>query len=235
MSNRETLLNRLFMSKCKIAILLPLFFLTSCTKPQALDDQKAAVSENDVIVVNKDQSTWVSDRIICCFDQADVGRMVTMNKTIDKKPIEPYLVTLKVNSKNPYKNSEARVKAVKDGKRYKLATSSSRSRKLKLTSTMGLSLLTMACYLTWQSMIPIINWSVWSLVCFFRQRPTLARPRNLAMSSHKLSALVGRWGPQPLWLKVRAILQIPYQMHSDKSAKSLCDVMTGSKIMWDYV
>lgn len=44
------------MPKCKIAILLPLLFLTSCTKPQALDDQKAAVSENDVIVVNEDQS-----------------------------------------------------------------------------------------------------------------------------------------------------------------------------------
>lgn len=63
------------MSKSKIAILLPLLFLTSCTKPQALDDQKGAVSENDVIVVNEDQS----DRIICRFDQADVGRMVTMN------------------------------------------------------------------------------------------------------------------------------------------------------------
>lgn len=61
----------MFMSKCKIAILLPLLFLTSCTKPQDLDDQKAVVSENDVIVVNEDQSAWVSDRIICCFDQAD--------------------------------------------------------------------------------------------------------------------------------------------------------------------
>lgn len=43
-----------------------------------------------------------------------------MNKTIDEKPIKPYLVTLKVNSKKPYKNSEASVKVVKDGKRYKL-------------------------------------------------------------------------------------------------------------------
>lgn len=44
------------MSKCKIAILLPLLFLTSCTKSQAFDGQKAAVSENDLIVVNEDQS-----------------------------------------------------------------------------------------------------------------------------------------------------------------------------------
>ena len=43
-----------------------------------------------------------------------------MNKTIDEKPIKPYLVTLKVNSKKPYKNSEASVKVVKDGKRYNL-------------------------------------------------------------------------------------------------------------------
>ncbi|CCK86232.1 Protein of unknown function [Lactobacillus equicursoris DSM 19284 = JCM 14600 = CIP 110162] len=45
--------------------------------------------------------------------------MDTMNKTIDENPIKPYLVTLKVNSKKPYKNSEASVKVVKDGKRYK--------------------------------------------------------------------------------------------------------------------
>ena len=62
------------MSKCKIAILLPLLFLTSWTKPQALDGQKVAVSENNVIVVNEEQSAWVSDRIICCFDQADEDR-----------------------------------------------------------------------------------------------------------------------------------------------------------------
>lgn len=40
-----------------------------------------------------------------------------MNKMIDEKPIKPYLVTLK---EKPYKNSEASVKVVKDGKRYKL-------------------------------------------------------------------------------------------------------------------
>ena len=43
-----------------------------------------------------------------------------MNKTIDEKPIKPYLVTLKVNGKKLYKNLEASVKVVKDGKRYKL-------------------------------------------------------------------------------------------------------------------
>lgn len=46
--------------------------------------------------------------------------MDTMNKTIDEKPIKPYLVTLKVNGKKLYKNLEASVKVVKDGKRYKL-------------------------------------------------------------------------------------------------------------------
>ena len=46
--------------------------------------------------------------------------MDTMNKTIDEKPIKPYLVTLKVTSKKPYKKSEASVKVVKDGKRYNL-------------------------------------------------------------------------------------------------------------------
>lgn len=122
---------------------------------------------------------WVTGSSAALTKQTSMN---TMNKTIDEKPIKPYLVTLKVNSKKPYKNSEASVKVVKDGKRYKLVG-------------------------------------------------------NFKLKKPQIVALVGRWGPQPLRLKVRAIPapnSISNALVSDKSAKSLCDVMTEPKMMWDY-